>query len=57
MFDPISIFYLMIMLNSLELPSQRLNVDDIIKAKESMIIHDLQYKSKITIREGINENS
>lgn len=53
MFDPISVFYLMIMLNSSELPSQRLSIEDIIKARENILIHDLQYRSKITIREGV----
>ena len=38
MWDPISIFYCMWVLNSAELPNSRLSVDDIIKQKENTVI-------------------
>jgi len=38
MWDPISIFYCMWILNSAELPNSRLNVSEVIAQKENNII-------------------
>lgn len=52
MWDPISIFYLMLMLNTSELPNQRLTVKDVIEAKELKIIND-KMKSDVSLRSGV----
>lgn len=47
MFDPISVFYCMWVLNS-DLPDARLKVQDIIKDKENKTIVET-----VTLREGV----
>lgn len=52
MWDPISIFYLMLMLNTSELPDQRLSVKEVIEARELKIIQD-KMKTDVTLRQGV----
>lgn len=52
MWDPISIFYLMMVLNASELPAQRLSVKEVVEAKELKIIQD-KIKTDVTLRQGV----
>lgn len=48
MWDPISLFYCMWILNAKELPNQRLSVKEMIDIKEQTIINN-----QVTLREGV----
>jgi len=52
MWDPISVFYLMLMLNTSELPTQRLSVKDVVEAKELKIMQN-KMKDDVTLRQGV----
>lgn len=52
MFDPITVFYFMLMLNSAELPSQRLSVKEVVEIKENTVIVESINKN-ITLRNGL----
>jgi len=52
MWDPISVFYLMLMLNTSELPDQRLSVKEVIEANELKIIQN-KMKTDVTLRQGV----
>lgn len=52
MWDPISIFYMMWVLN-VNLPEARLNVLDVVEAKEKQII-DRSISDTVTVRTGID---
>lgn len=52
MWDPISMFYFMWVLNAKELPNQRLSVREVIEIREQTVINNEMYKH-ITIREGV----
>lgn len=52
MWDPISLFYCMWVLNAKELPNQRLNVREMIDIKEQTIINN-ELNNQVTLREGV----
>jgi len=52
MWDPISVFYLMLMLNTSELPNQRLSIKDVVEAKELKIMQN-KMKDDVTLRQGV----
>jgi len=52
MWDPFSVFYLMLMLNTSELPDQRLSVKEVIEANELKIIQN-KMKTDVTLRQGV----
>jgi len=52
MFDPISIFWFMIMLNSAELPNGRLSVKETIEIRENIVVVE-SINNQITIRNGL----
>lgn len=52
MFDPVSIFYFMLMFGSAELPSGRLSVKDVVEIRENSVIVE-HISSEIKLRNGL----